>query len=196
MKLISQGAEAKLYKNKDILVKERIKKSYRISFLDNRLRKLRTRSEAKLLEKANVFTPKVFKVDDKSMKIEMEFIEGKLLRDTIDKLTKKQQEETCKLIGKEISKLHEQDIIHGDLTTSNLILQDKKLYFIDFGLGFVSERIEDKAVDLHLLDQALSAKHYKNSEFYFNIILNNYTIKDVKERLIKVEGRGRYKSTK
>ena len=194
--LIQQGAEAKLYKDNNKLIKERIKKSYRVRDIDNKLRKFRTRSEAKLLEKANINTPKVLKVDDKLMIIEMEFIDGDLLKNTIDNLDKDKQEKVCQQLGKEIEKLHQQDIIHGDLTTSNLILKENELYFIDFGLGFISSKIEDRAVDLHLLRQALNAKHYKNAEYYFNIILNNYKNKEVLDRLKKVESRGRYKTKK
>ena len=53
-KLISQGAEASIFLNEDVnqIIKRRIKKSYRIAILDDRIRKQRTRSEAKLIEKA------------------------------------------------------------------------------------------------------------------------------------------------
>ena len=71
------------------------------------------------------------------------------------------------------------------------------LDFIDFGLGFFSNKIEDKAVDLHLLKQALESKHFKKWDENFKEVLKNYKIsKDsekVLERLKKVESRGRYK---
>jgi len=135
------------------------------------------------------------------------------------------QKEICRDVGEEIAKLHKEDIIHGDLTTSNMILvndnisasQDGlndnkvnlelkrgdinfpnfKIFFIDFGLGYISKKIEDKAVDLHLLKQALEAKHFKNWKILFDEILkgyNNYEESDkVLERLKAVEKRGRYK---
>ena len=100
-------------------------------------------------------------------------------------------------IGEQISKLHDNNIIHGDLTTSNMIVKEGKVYFIDFGLGFISNKIEDKAVDLHLLKQALESKHHENWEESFNEILRGYNksknFKDVINRLDKVERRGRYK---
>lgn len=191
-KLISQGAEAKLYHVDGKLIKERIKKSYRHKIIDEKLRKIRTRKEAKLL-KAVSFSPEIFDSNDKTMKIEMEFINGKLLKDILDKITKSQQQKICKKIAENIQELHEKNIIHGDLTTSNMILKNDKLYFIDFGLGYNSEKTEDKAVDLKLLKQALDSKHYKHSEFLFKEILKNYKIKEVKERLKNVEQRGRYK---
>ena len=74
---------------------------------------------------------------------------------------------------------------------------DGKLYFIDFGLGFISSRIEDKAVDLRLLKQALDSKHYKTAEESFKWVLEGYKecndYMDVMKQLEKVELRGRYK---
>ena len=192
MKLIQQGAEAKLFQNGNKLIKDRISKSYRLEILDKRIRKFRTKREAKLLQAANINAPKVFNVEE--TKIEMEFLEGDLLKDILDNLSLKKSLEICKLLGEEISKLHEQDLVHGDLTTSNLILKDDKIYFIDFGLGLFSRKVEDKAVDLHLLKQALESKHHKNFENFYKTILDNYKNKDVIKRLEKVEKRGRYKN--
>ena len=194
MKLIQQGAEAKLFQDGNSLIKERIKKSYRLEMLDNKIRKFRTKREAKLLSKANINVPKLLNVE--TTKIEMEFIQGDLLKDILDSLPLEKALEICKTLGKEISKLHSQDIIHGDLTTSNLILKGNKIYFIDFGLGLFSSKVEDKAVDLHLLRQALESKHYKNFEKYYPTILEHYEHKDVIKRLEKVEKRGRYKNRK
>ena len=93
--------------------------------------------------------------------------------------------------------MHNASIIHGDLTTSNIIVHDK-VYFIDFGLGFVSTKIEDKAVDLHIIKKALESKHYLHAEECFHYLLEGYTKenKDVEmilRRLEKVEKRGHYK---
>ncbi len=192
-KTIAQGAEAILIKVDNTLIKERIKKSYRIEEIDKKIRKFRTRREAKLLQTAKINVPKVFNVDEQNMKIEMEFLEGDLLKNILDSLPLKKSLEICKQIGIEVSNLHSQNIIHGDLTTSNMILKDNKLYFIDFGLGFFSDKAEDKAVDIRVLKQALESKHYKNFEKYFSGFLKNYKHKDVLKRLEKVELRGRYK---
>ena len=193
MKIICQGAEAILYQEKNKLIKERIPKTYRIKEIDDKLRKFRTRREGKILEKASINVPKVFKIDDNNMKIEMEFIPGKLLKDILDGLSISERNKICRQIGQEISKLHEQNIIHGDLTTSNMIYYKDKIYFIDFGLSFFSHKIEDKAVDLHLLKQALESKHYKHFESTFKTILSSYKNKEVLSRLQIVEKRGRYK---
>jgi Kae1-associated kinase Bud32 len=197
--IIQQGAEAIILKEGNEVIKRRIKKSYRIAELDDKIRKLRTRSESKLLEKASktISIPTITKTDDKKMEIHMEFIDGKKLSEELNSFPQKKQKEICLQIGKSIAKLHDKDIIHGDLTTSNIILKEEKTYFIDFGLGFNSHRIEDKAVDLHLIKQALEAKHFQNWETLFFSIKKGYEnskdFKKVMEQLEKVEKRGRYK---
>ena len=191
MKIIQQGAEAILYKQNNKLIKERIPKTYRLKVIDDKLRKFRTRREGKILQKASTNVPKVFKIDDKAMIIEMEFIPGKLLKDILD--TSKKRNKILKKLGEEINKLHIQDIINGDLTTSNLIYHKDKIYFIYFGLAFTYKKIEYKAVDLHLLKHALESKPYKQSKFSFNTILKSYKNKEVIARLNVVEKRGRYK---
>jgi Kae1-associated kinase Bud32 len=197
--IIGRGAEAVLIHKDGILIKKRIKKSYRIDILDEKLRKQRTKKESKLLEKASkiIPVPKVIKTDEKTKEIDMQFIEGKKLSDNLDSL--KNATEVCIQIGQNIAKLHDADIIHGDLTTSNMIYveDEEKVYFIDFGLGFESKKIEDKAVDLHLIKQALEAKHFKNYESFFSSVLEGYKMsknnKATTSRLEAVEKRGRYK---
>lgn len=197
LKVIAQGAEAILIQKGNELIKRRIKKSYRLPELDEKLRKLRTRNESKLLEKATkiIPTPKIKKVSENSKEIEMEFLEGKKLSENLDDL--KNWKEVCEQIGKNIAKLHDADIIHGDLTTSNMILVGEKVCFIDYGLGFANGKIEDKAVDLHLIKQALEAKHFLHWEKFWKVILDGYKIsknyKETLKRLEKVEKRGRYK---
>ena len=198
-KILFQGAEALIIEKGKDVIKERVKKSYRLPEIDERIRKLRTRSEAKLLEKASkvIPIPSVKKVDEKRKNIYMDFIRGKRLSESLDKFELKRQKEIFKIIGKNIAKIHDIDIIHGDLTTSNMILFENKIYFVDFGLGFISHKIEDKAVDLHLLKQAIEAKHFQNSNSLFNEIIKGYKSSENYEKVIeqfkKVEKRGRYK---
>jgi len=195
-RIIARGAEANILLSNNQVTKDRIPKSYRLPFLDNKLRKSRTKREAKILEKAAklIPVPKVIKLDLDSRKIEMEFIDGEKLSESLDSLSN--SIDICKEIGTNIAKLHDAGIIHGDLTTSNMILKDK-LYFIDFGLGFQSDKAEDKAVDLHLIKQALEAKHFENYQKFFDAILEGYKTSrnydQVLQRLKKVESRGRYK---
>src|SRR3989344_6028540 len=122
--IIQRGAEAVLIKKEDLVLKRRVVKGYRLKELDEKLRKLRTRSEARLLEKAAklISVPRVVKVDDKTKEIDMEFISGLKLSDNLDAM--KNWKEVCLEIGENIAKLHDVDIIHGDLTTSNMIWSD------------------------------------------------------------------------
>jgi len=192
--IIAQGAEALIIKEGGQIIKDRIPKKYRHPELDKKLIKTRTKKEAKLLEKASklINTPCPETVEFNEIK--MPFIEGKRISDFLEQLD---WEDICKKIGSSIAKLHDNNIIHGDLTTSNMILtKENNLYFIDFGLGFISSRIEDKAVDLHLLKQALEARHFSIWKQCWAIIEKSYNSKDrekVLQQLGKVEARGRYK---
>jgi len=195
-KIIAQGAEALLIYQDGKLIKRRIPKSYRSPELDKSIRIRRTRSEAKILEKVSriLNVPKIISV--KETEIDMEFIDGKKLSDWLDKFPLKKQIKICFQLGESIAELHDNDIIHGDLTTSNMILQKDKIFFIDFGLSFHSARIEDKAVDLHLLRQALESRHFKNWSDLFEAVIEGYKKlgnEAVLLQLKKVESRGRYK---
>ena len=114
-------------------------------------------------------------------------------------INEKKQKTIFHLVGESIAKLHDSNIIHGDLTTSNMILKNKEVYFIDFGLGFQSHKIEDKAVDLHLLKQALEAKHFKNHKNLYKEFEKGYKKTNsneapkVFERIKAVEKRRRYR---
>ncbi|MBT7101901.1 Kae1-associated serine/threonine protein kinase [archaeon] len=196
MKLISQGAEAKIFHIRDKIVKDRIPKGYRHPQLDNQIRRRRTKSEAKLISKAlalNINVPKILADPGSSRMIHMQFIEGDRLSETLNSYPEKKQFKVMQQLGEQTALLHKNNIIHGDLTTSNTILSKDKLYIIDFGLGFISTKIEDKAVDLHLIKQALEAKHFQNHEALFKNFLKTYKDKTVIERLTIVEKRGRYK---
>jgi len=197
-KTIAQGAEAKIILSDNFIIKDRIKKNYRIKEIDKTIRKRRTKSEKKLLIKANKLINSPLPLDDNSeYQIKMPYIKGKKLSENLDNMPAKKQLTIMKQVGKDIAKLHDNEIIHGDLTTSNMILVKDKVFFIDFGLGYISTKIEDKAVDLHLLKQALEAKHYKNYEELWKAIEQGYNsskqAKAVLNQLIKVEKRGRYK---
>ena len=198
MAIIAQGAEAVLEKEKDIVNKKRISKTYRIPELDKEIIKLRTKHEARILEKASKFIPVPKIKETTENEIKMDFIYGKKISTELDRMSKKEQLEILFNFGKNLALLHNKGIIHNDLTTSNMIWDGKQLYFIDFGLSFHSDKIEDKAVDLHLLKQALESKHSKNFDFYFKEILNSYKKhinepEKIFEKLKKVELRGRYK---
>lgn len=192
--LIQQGAEAKIYLIENKIHKNRIPKTYRHIQLDNKIRTRRTKSEAKILAKAakaGINVPKLFHTEKFNLQIEQ--IRGDRLSQTLNSYPEKKQKSTMQKFGTQTSKLHANNIIHADLTTSNAILAENKLFLIDFGLSYVSTKIEDKAVDIHLIKQALQAKHHKNADELFSQFLKTYKNKEVIERLAIVEKRGRYK---
>lgn len=200
-KILSSGAEAEIYLKGEYVIKKRIKKSYRLKEIDEKIRKTRTRLEKRILEKAKkiINVPEILKEESNDYEIKMEFIPGKKLAEDLNKIPIKEQIQIAKKIGKILGKLHKNGIIHGDLTTSNIIYHNSKIYLLDFGLSKLDGKIEDKAVDLHLLRQALEAKHFENYDKLFLEIKKGYSKENkeecekVFERLNQVEKRGRYK---
>lgn len=203
-KIIARGAEAILYKEKidgqEALVKERIKKSYRLPEIDSELRSQRTRREARLLSEARrcgVLTPKVFSVDEKGCKIFMEFVVGKRLKELFNEVSEKDAADLAKETGVQIGVMHSGGIVHGDLTTSNMILSEGKIYFIDFGLGEFSKRVEDFATDLSVLKEAIKSTHFRRLELLWGNIMKGYksanpNSESVFRRMEAIEKRGRY----
>ncbi len=200
---IAMGAEAVIYlvkeNDKIYVLKERIEKRYRHPIIDKRFRKYRTRREAKVIQKLNeigIPCPKLFEVNEDQYYIKMEYIDGKKLSEILENLNYKK---ICKEIGYYVGLMHKNNIIHGDLTTSNILYKDGKIYFIDFGLSFFSSRIEDKAVDIHLFKEALESKHWKIWKECFEKFLEGYKeaypekFEEIYRRFLDVERRGRYK---
>ena len=196
MKQIAQGAEAKLYKKGNSVRKDRFQKTYRLKELDDKLRKSRTKREAKVLKKLKALDfpcPEPIE-DDQKQSIEMQFLKGPKVRDIIETSNYKA---LATEIGSKLAFLHNQNIIHGDLTTSNMI-KNKEIYFIDFGLSFFSHKAEDKAVDIHVVKEALHSTHHKIADAAYKAFLEGYTkstkdYKPILKRLETVEKRGRYK---
>ena len=195
---IAQGAEAVLYREDEKLIKERVKKGYRIPELDHKIRKERTRREARLLSearRAGVDTPTIVEVDEQGFRIVMRFIDGSRLKELFYKAGPKQ--ELAEKVGKSIGMLHSAGIVHGDLTTSNMIEKGGRVYFIDFGLGSFSRRTEDFAVDLSVLHEAIKSTHFKDLNMLWNYIIQGYKDANkgweiVLKALDKLETRGRY----
>jgi Kae1-associated kinase Bud32 len=204
MKIIYRGAESIIYldtfDDQKVLVKERIKKNYRLDQIDEKLRKERTRKEVKLLtdaRKFNVLTPKIIHVDYQKHKIIMENIDGTRIKEFLNSADEKQLEKISFEIGRLVGRLHANNIIHGDLTTSNMILKDGQIYFIDFSLGEVSKRLEDKGVDLGLLEEAIKSTHFKNFKICWDNIVKGYKQEynegnSVLEKVKEIEKRARY----
>lgn len=202
VKILQRGAEAIIYLEGDAVVKERVKKSYRILEIDERLRKIRTRREVKLLSIAKelgIKTPKI--INFEKYKIKMEFVNGIKLKDALNNFSNQKIKQIFEIIATYVAILHSKDIIHGDLTTSNFIIKNDEIYLIDFGLGFYSSRIEDKATDLYLLYQSIKSAHFNilNEvwDFILKIYRENYREGElVIKRLEEIKKRGRYRGRK
>ncbi|GBB90546.1 hypothetical protein RclHR1_17530004 [Rhizophagus clarus] len=210
--LIKQGAEARIYTapflTRTAIIKERFSKTYRHPILDKKLTARRVNQEARCLfkcRKSGVDTPVLYFVNIEDSTICMEFIQGMIIRDLLISdneyvQNKEKQVELAKMIGISLSKIHAVDVIHGDLTTSNLMLREsnQSLVIIDFGLSYVSSLPEDKAVDLYVLEKAFLSTHPNSEEMFANILESyqkNYKAsQDVLSKLAEVRLRGRKRS--
>ncbi len=203
MKIVQRGAEAVLYLQKELdkkmIVKERVSKGYRIPEIDEKIRKNRTRHELKLLSRARqagIQTPKAWSPN--KYNIVMDYIEGFRVKDVFNDLETKERKKLCREMGDIIAKLHENGMIHGDLTTSNMILdKNGKMFLIDFGLGKFSGKIEDQAVDLFLLQEAIKSTHFDFLDESWKGVLKGYgkysRSKEVIKRFEQIAKRRRYK---
>lgn len=205
--LIKKGAEASLYladwHGRKVIMKKRLPKKYRLSKLDERIRTYRTIHEPQLMQeakRAGVSTPTIFLVDVKSATIIMEFIEGKQVKQLLGEVSKSERHRLCLKIGELIGRLHKYGIIHGDLTTSNMIKDSEgKIFFVDFGLGEKRRELETRGVDLHLMKRALQSTHFRFAKECFNAVIKGYskvldteTVKNVLDKIKEIERRGRY----
>jgi len=200
--LIKKGAEAEIYLSewmgRKVVIKKRVRKNYRIKEIDEELRKQRTKKESLLMSearKAGASVPIIYDIDLSEAKITMQYLNGKRIKDCIDDMDSKEQRKVCKKIGEGISYIHKRGIVHGDITTSNLILYRGKIYFIDFGLGEKSSEREKQGVDLHLLMEAFKAAH--ENEELFNWVFEAYEknfewAMEVRKKVREIAERGRY----
>ncbi|MFH0970504.1 MAG: KEOPS complex kinase/ATPase Bud32 [Candidatus Diapherotrites archaeon] len=169
--ILSIGAEAEIRKKKIlgkwVVEKTRVPKTYRNELLDSRLRKERTTREARMLhevKKIGIPTPILYALFPSRAEIIMEFIpHPRLKHGLLGKHSIQKKKEWCALAGNYIARMHAKGIVHGDLTTSNVLVNThatkSTLFFIDFGLAFHSTKIEDLAVDLVNLKKTFTATH-------------------------------------
>ncbi|MCX8174029.1 MAG: KEOPS complex kinase/ATPase Bud32 [Thermoplasmata archaeon] len=198
--IIARGAESIIYKTKffgiEAVVKERIPKGYRHPEIDFELRKARTKAEARLMHAsrcAGVSVPVILDVDE--FKIVMEYIPSPNLKTQIAKMNAGARDNILEELGRVIARIHSNDIVHGDLTTSNMLVYEGKLYLIDFSLGAKTRSTEAKGVDLHLLREAFLSAHAEVFE-KFEIVVDSYSkhysrAPEVIEKMREIELRGR-----
>ena len=205
--LFKKGAEANLYladwHGRRAVVKKRLPKEYRPQVLDEQIRRFRTIHEPQLMheaKRAGVPTPMIFLVDVKNTTIIMEYIDGKQVKQLLNAISEAERQRLCSRIGQLIAQLHRCGLIHGDLTTSNMIVGlSRRVFFVDFGLGDRSMEVEARGVDLHLMKRALESTHYEFAEACFKSVLAGYkgvlgaeAAKSVLDKIREIERRGRY----
>jgi TP53 regulating kinase-like protein len=171
--LIKQGAEARVFESTFVgrrsVVKERFSKKYRHPILDSKLTLKRMNAEARCTTKARrvgVTTPVLYYVDSVRHTLTFEFVDGPSVKDVFlefgsSVVVEERLDDIATQIGHAIGKLHDGGLVHGDLTTSNMLIRSgtNQLVLIDFGLSFTSTLPEDKAVDLYVLERALLSMH-------------------------------------
>src|SRR5659263_91288 len=187
---IASGAEAVITLDGKTITKTRVSKRYRINEIDDTIRRERTRSEARLISEARrsgVPTPIIRDVSD--FDIKMEYIEGTALKKII-------KPELCEKTGELMGRLHSCGLIHGDLTTSNILFKEGKLYLIDFGLSYLDKTVEARGVDVHVLFQTFESTHESHEElieaFKKGYALTFAGAREVFDREKEIGSRGRY----
>ncbi|MDY9926010.1 bifunctional N(6)-L-threonylcarbamoyladenine synthase/serine/threonine protein kinase [Methanosarcina sp.] len=193
--MLDNGAEAVIYleegpEGKKALIKERVPKVYRHKEIDERIRRERNRTEARLMSearRAGVPTPIIYDVED--FKLKMQFIEGVPIKYLITP-------EVSEKVGELVGKLHSSGIVHGDLTTSNLLLAGERLYLIDFGLAYFDKNLEARGVDVHVLFQTFESTH-RDHETLIKAFEKGYAStfigsEEVLRRVEEIKKRARY----
>lgn len=224
LKVLKQGAEAKLYMcnylGKPALIKERFAKGYRHPVLDLTITKERMKNEARGITRsmtAGILTPTLYLIDFDRRRIYMEYFEQNItVKDYLSNLSKYSPgEETeglnviAKMVGVTVGKLHNNNIVHGDLTTSNMLLvqkndtegnwiekRDFELAFIDFGLAAIDTTVEDRAVDLYVMERSFISTHSDLPKLLDLVMAaykdnNKFNLTEVMARYQLVRERGR-----
>jgi TP53 regulating kinase-like protein len=180
--ILALGAESIIFKtqrwNQTFALKWRKAKPYLLEQIDFLLRKTRTNRECKTLTLARelgVRTPAVYSVDLDNYTILMDFIEGTQFKILVERLSQKELATLCRRFGQSIAALHQGEVVHGDPTTSNVIVDRKsRLWLIDFGLSEMNATVEMKGVDLHLIRRALETTHWDKQEIMLDATIEGY----------------------
>jgi len=205
-RLIYRGAEAEIYLQdwygQLAVRKNRIPKPYRVVELDSAIRRNRTVHETNLMHEARkigIPVPVVQHIDLEESSFIMEYIQGPTLKEELYVLSPRMRRSRCTELGRVVAKMHEGGLVHGDLTISNVLSENGKLFLIDFGLGDFSTELEDRGVDLLLLNRAMKSTHVKFHEEIFRAFLRGYSTVVGKRRRAEIVSkvheiirRGRY----
>jgi TP53 regulating kinase and related kinases len=204
---LHRGAEADLFLSElppwKVVVKRRVRKVYRHQELDTKIRKERTVRESSAIRNARIAgarTPSILGLDLERFSIIMTFVDGLVARDAIDTMSESRRIPLLEDLGRQVGFLHSAGIVHGDLTTSNIILPDAgKPFIIDFGMATKSSEPEDRGTDLHLLQRSLIATHSLDAASSLKRVAKGYresagerTAESTLRKAAEIARRGRY----
>jgi TP53 regulating kinase and related kinases len=208
LKLLYRGAEADVLKGewcgRPAVYKVRRPLLYRLPELDKLIRSQRTVREAQMIHQsklAGVSAPHLYYLSPQEALLVMEFVEGERLKTLLleEGLARGRVTALGEGFGRSIARLHAAGIMHGDLTTSNVLADGDVLSLIDFGLAIHSQRLEDHAVDLRLIKETLTGAHNEVSKRFMKSLLSGYSsvlgtarAEAVTRKLAEIERRGRY----
>ena len=161
-----------------VVIKRRVRKEYRTPSLDEQIRHDRTISEASRIHEAKTAgakVPSIVGVDVENNAIVMTHLDGTVARERLDDMSINDARKLLRSIGEQIGLLHTAGIVHGDLTTSNVIVSPSgEPFIVDFGMSRRSTEPEDRGVDLHLLQRSIVASHNKDSSSMMNSMIRGY----------------------
>ncbi len=177
-----RGAEADLFLTTigswKAVIKSRIRKKYRNSRLDEQIRRDRTFSEASLLHQAKmtgVRVPTLLGIDTDTKSIAMTYLSGTTVRESLDSVNSSEAENLFRELGNQVGLLHIGGIVHGDLTTSNIVVSKMGVPFLlDFGMSRFSDEPEDRGVDLHLLRRSITATQTRGYSSHIKAVARGY----------------------
>ena len=205
-RLLYKGAEADIilgsWQGLKAVFKVRRPLTYRLPVLDDSIRRQRTVHEADMIhqaKKAGVDAPYLYDVQLPASTLVMEFVDGERVKDVLGSASREGLSAIFEEFGLDVARLHSRGIMHGDLTTANIVRRSGHLVFIDFGLAVHTSRVEDHAVDLRLIKETLVGAHPVASAPALEALLRGYAhgvgngrSRAVLRQLQNIERRGRY----
>jgi TP53 regulating kinase-like protein len=207
LEVIRIGAEAIIsrleWNGFKMVSKHRVPKPYRFPELDRWIRDRRTLHEARVitsLRRLGIPCPAILLMDRSEATLYLQLIEGVELKKVLDSLPAEEVERLANELGRMVGRMHRGGIAHGDLTTSNIMLDRMgNLYLIDFGLSAITDDLEELAVDIHLLDRSLESVHHRLRAAFMRSFLKGYAtaagmdfLQTLIEKVKEIRSRGRY----
>jgi Kae1-associated kinase Bud32 len=179
--------------------KVRLPKAYRHERLDDEIRRARIRTEARLMAEARrlgISVPILYDVDLARHRLVMEYVDGPQVKEVLQKRLA-DPAPVARAVGRLAGTLHANGIVHGDLTTSNMLWRDGRIHAIDLSMGEKTDSVESQGVDLRLLKEAWTSAHFDLQGLFESEVLAAYREAHAGAdaaiaKLAEIEERGRY----